>query len=87
MSEKEKIIGKVTQVDSTYVYIELNPDLSNLVKNSFYGVEYVGKINSFVIIKTANSKIVAQITRIQLMDEFTKQKGLQFREERKILTA
>ena len=41
MPNKEKIIGRVIQVESQNIFIELNKDLKNLVKSSYYGIEQI----------------------------------------------
>jgi uncharacterized protein len=85
-NNKGKAIGKVIEVNSNQVIVSLDKDFANFVKNAFYGVEYIGKINSFVIIRSANSKIVAQVISVEIDEDSTSDDKLHFRVGRRNLT-
>lgn len=87
MPQKEKIIGRVIKVESQYIYIELDKNLKNLVKSSYFGIEYIGRINAYIIIRNASSKIVARVSKIEMSEEYKKENELHFLNDKKIITA
>lgn len=65
----ERRIGKVINVDSFRVIIELDDIIKGSYKNSYYNLFEIAKINSYIIIPVADEKIVAMITRVKINDE------------------
>jgi hypothetical protein len=62
-------IGRVVEVDTAQVTIELNRDLKALTRSTYEGTMEVGRINSYVIIPVGSRRIVAMVTRVLLTEE------------------
>ncbi|NLI69743.1 MAG: DUF87 domain-containing protein [Firmicutes bacterium] len=62
-------IGRVVAVDTAQVTIELNKDIRALSRNTFEGVQEVGRINSYIIIPVGAQRLVAIITRVVITEE------------------
>ena len=63
-------IGRVVQVDTAQVSVELNGDLLAMSRSTYEGPHEVGRINSYIIIPVAASRLVGVVTRV-VVDEDT----------------
>lgn len=62
-------IGRVVAVDTAQVSVELNRDLSGMSRNTYEGPHEVGRINSYIIIPVAASRLVGVVTRVVLVED------------------
>ncbi|MDE0398992.1 MAG: DUF87 domain-containing protein [Candidatus Poribacteria bacterium] len=62
-------IGRVIAVDTAQVSIELNRDLKSMSRSTYEGPHEVGRINSFIVIPTAASRLIGVVTRVVLVED------------------
>src|SRR5437773_1780282 len=62
-------IGRVVEVDTAQVTIELNQDLKALTRTTYEGAQEVGRINSYVVLPVGAHRLVAMVTRVVLTEE------------------
>lgn len=67
--EKDRHIGRVLNVDSFKVLIDIDKENKSLTKTHYYGIYPVARINSYVIIPVGYEKIVGHITKVQMFTE------------------
>ncbi len=67
--EKDRQIGRVLNVDSFKVLIEIDKENKSLTKTHYFGIYPVARINSYVIIPVGYEKIVGHITKVQMFTE------------------
>ena len=67
--EKDRYIGRVLNVDSFRVLIEIDKENKSLTKTHYCGIYPVARINSYVIIPVGYEKIVGHITKVQMFTE------------------
>ena len=69
--ESDRNIGRVLNVDSFRVVIEVDKENKSLIKSHYSGIHPVARINSYVIIPVAYERIVGHITKVQMFSEAT----------------
>lgn len=69
--ENERNIGRVLNVDSFRVVVEIDKDNKSLTKTHFTGINPIARINSYIIILVGFEKIVGHITKVQMFNEAT----------------
>lgn len=62
-------IGRVVAVDTAQVTIELNREIRTFSRNTYEGVQEVGRINSYVIMPVGAQRLVAMVTRMVITEE------------------
>ena len=62
-------IGRVIAVDTAQVSIELNRDLKSMSRSTYEGPHEVGRINSYIVIPTAASRLIGVVTRVVLVED------------------
>lgn len=62
-------IGRVVNVDSFKVIIELDDNIKGTQKSGYYDIYEVAKVNSYVILPIGSDKIVALITRVKSFED------------------
>ena len=67
--EKDRIIGRVLNVDSFRVLVEIDKENKSLSKTHYSGIYPVARINSYIIIPVGYEKIVGHITKVQMFSE------------------
>jgi len=67
--ERDRNIGRVLNVDSFRVLIEIDRENKSLTKTHYFGIYPVARINSYVIIPVGYEKIVGHITKVQMFTE------------------
>jgi uncharacterized protein len=69
--DTDRIIGRVLNVDSFRVTVEVDKDTKSLTKAHYTGICPVARINSYIIIPVGFEKIVGHVTRVQMFSEAT----------------
>jgi len=69
--ESDRNIGRVLNVDSFRVVIEVDKENKSLIKSHYSGIHPVARINSYVIIPVGYERIVGHITKVQMFSEAT----------------
>ena len=67
--ESDRTIGRVLNVDSFRVTIEIDKENKSLTKAHYSGICPIARINSYVIIPVGYEKIVGHITKVQMFSE------------------
>jgi hypothetical protein len=67
--ESDRNIGRVLNVDSFRVVVEIDKENKSLTKTHYFGIYPVARINSYIIIPVGYEKIVGHITRVQMFNE------------------
>jgi len=67
--ESDRTIGRVLNVDSFRVVIEIDKENKSLTKAHYSGICPIARINSYVIIPVGYEKIVGHITKVQMFSE------------------
>jgi len=67
--ERDRNIGRVLNVDSFRVLIEIDRENKSLTKTHYFGIYPVARINSYVVIPVGYEKIVGHITKVQMFTE------------------
>lgn len=67
--ETDRNIGRVLNVDSFKVLVEIEKENKSLTKTHYFGIYPVARINSYVIIPVGYEKIVGHITKVQMFSE------------------
>jgi hypothetical protein len=67
--ERDRNIGRVLNVDSFRVLIEIDRENKSLTKTHYFGIYPIARINSYVIIPVGYEKIVGHITKVQMFTE------------------
>lgn len=62
-------IGRVIAVDTAQVSIELNRDLKSMSRSTYEGPQEVGRINSYIMIPVAASRLVGVVTRVVFVED------------------
>ncbi|QEK13141.1 DUF87 domain-containing protein [Crassaminicella thermophila] len=65
----ERSIGRVINVDSFRVTVELDNDIKSLYKSGYQDIYEIARINSYVILPIGSERIVALITKVRISDE------------------
>jgi DNA helicase HerA-like ATPase len=69
--DSDRVIGRVLNVDSFRVTVEVDKDTKSLTKAHYTGICPVARINSYIIIPVGFEKIVGHVTRVQMFSEAT----------------
>ena len=69
--ESDRNIGRVLNVDSFRVVIEVDKENKSLIKSHYSGIHPVARINSYVIIPVGYERIVGHVTKVQMFSEAT----------------
>lgn len=62
-------IGKVINVESFRVIIELEKDIKTLYKSGYQDIYEIARINSYVVLPVGAERIVALVTKVKISDE------------------
>jgi len=74
--ESDREIGRVLNVDSFRVVIEIDKENKSLTKAHYTGICPVARINSYVIIPVGYEKIVGHVTKVQMFSETSEVKNV-----------
>lgn len=66
---QDQIIGRVVNIDSFRVIIELDESVKTLFKSGFNDIYEIARINSYVSIPVGSEKVIAIITKVKISDE------------------
>ncbi len=67
--ENERNIGRVLNVESFKIVVEIDKENKSLTKTHFTGILPIARINSYVIVPVGFEKIVGHITKVQMFSE------------------
>ena len=62
-------IGRVTEIESERLTVELDTAIKGMVKSGMFGVQAVGAINSYVTVTAGGSNVVALVTAVRILQE------------------
>jgi len=74
--DSDREIGRVLNVDSFRIVIEIDKENKSLTKAHYTGICPVARINSYVIIPVGYEKIVGHVTKVQMFSETSEVKNV-----------